>query len=99
MRVEREVSLEAQEEMLAASIHRAHRAAGQALRPAVEPVTRVWRLDLHDRFPHERLLDAAGGAMDGVAFGHLYAVSVSRRGPWRKPMSMRSGSSSEPTTG
>ena len=59
MRVEGEIALEAHEQMLAVRVDRAHRAPGQALRPAVEAVTGLRGLDGDDLLSHERRADPA----------------------------------------
>ena len=71
VRVERELALEADEEMLPARIDGAHRTAAQPLRPAVERVARLRGLDLLDLTADERRSDAPRRRVNRVALGHL----------------------------
>ena len=70
MRVQREVSLEAHEQVLAVGIDRAHRAPREPLRPAVERVARVRREDLLGNATREHRADARRGVVNRVALGH-----------------------------
>jgi len=69
MRVDRQVALEAQEEMLAVHVDGAHSAARQALRPAIAAEAGVRRRQLRDLAFDDRP-DAARGVVDRVALGH-----------------------------
>ena len=68
--VEREVTVEAQEQMLAVGVHGPHGAAAQPLGPAVHGVPALRSLDLLDRASHQSRADAVGRVVDRVAFGH-----------------------------
>ena len=68
--VQRQVALEADEQVLAVGVHAAHGAARQALGPAVGAVARVRGLDRLDLGAHKRGADASRGVVDRVALGH-----------------------------
>ena len=70
VRVERQVAVEADEQVLALRIHGPDAAAAEPLGPAVTAVTRLGSLDLLDLASHERLADAPSGGVDRVALGH-----------------------------
>ena len=98
VRVQGQVVLEAQEQVLAVRVDGAHRAPGEALGPMVARVPGLRRDDLGNLADQHRA-HPVGGVVDGVALGHAQALSVSFRGPWRKPSSTSTGSQGEPTTG
>jgi hypothetical protein len=68
--VDREVALEAQEQVLAVRVDGADRAAREPLRPAVAPEARVRRRDLVGHVALQDRPDAVGRVVDRVAFGH-----------------------------
>jgi hypothetical protein len=65
-----EVAVEADEEVLAAGVDAPHGAATEALRPAVQGVAALRRLDLDDRLADQRSTDPPRGPVDGIALGH-----------------------------
>src|SRR4051794_41018980 len=98
MRVDGEPALEADHQMLAARIDRPHALARQLLDPAVSAEARMRCLERFDLAADERRAYAVGCRADRVALRHQ-ADSVSFRGLWRKPSSIKTGSIAEPTTG
>ena len=70
VRVQHELALEVDEQMLAVGMHALDRAAGQPRGPTVGAVARLGRADQlrHGAFEHRA--DAVGRVMDRVAFGH-----------------------------
>ena len=66
----RQAALEAQEEVLAVGVDRAHRAAREALGPAVAREARVRRLERVGHVALEHRADAVRGVVDRVALGH-----------------------------
>ncbi len=71
VRVQRELALEVDQQVLAASLGAAHRAPGQPLGPVIERVARLGRQDLLGYAAREHGVDPAGGVVDCVALGHL----------------------------
>ena len=71
MGVEREVALEADEQVLAGGVHGPYVSSVQALGPAILGVARLGSLDLLDLAADERAADSPRGVMDGVTFGHF----------------------------
>jgi len=65
--VQREVSLEANQQVLAARLHLGNGASDQPLGPAIEAVARVWREDLIRRAAGEHRADTPSRMMDRVA--------------------------------
>lgn len=78
VRVQREAAVEAQEQVLAACVDRAHRATRQPLWPAVVLVARMRRDDLLRDLPLEHRADARCGVVDGVALGHAFTIAEDR---------------------
>ncbi len=68
--MDHEVALEAQEQVLAVGVDRAHRATGQPLGPAVAPESRMRRGDQVGHVTLDDRADPLGRVVDGVAFGH-----------------------------
>src|SRR5437868_6876809 len=64
--VERQVAVEADEQVLAAGVDRSNGTAGEPLGPVIEGVPRLRSLDLADRPAHERLAHSARGVVDRV---------------------------------
>ena len=79
VRVDDQVALEADEEVLAVDVDRAHRAPAQALGPAVAAEARVRRRDLVRHAALQDRPDAACRVVDGVALRHGFRVRVVRR--------------------
>src|SRR4029453_14787861 len=79
VRVERELALEADEEMLALRVPRAHGPSREPLGPAVAREARVRRLYGGDPLPDQRASDSPRGAVDGVALGHGSRVEPTAR--------------------
>ena len=74
VRVDRQAALEAQEQVLAVGVDRAHGLAGEALRPAVAGEARMRRRELVGDMALEHRADAPGGVVDRVALGHAFSV-------------------------
>jgi hypothetical protein len=68
--VEREVAVEADEEVLALGLDRPHGPAAEPLGPAVEREAPVRGLDRGDLLADQRGPDPPRGAVDRVALGH-----------------------------
>src|SRR5215208_2421594 len=77
MRVNGEVALEADEQMLALGVHGADGPSLQPLRPAIAAEARVRSLDRRDLLADQRGPDTSRGPIDRVALGHQ-ALSVRR---------------------
>src|SRR3984885_1299206 len=94
VRVEHEVALETEEQVLAVGIDAHDRATCQPLGPAVERVAGLWRLDLVGYAPLEDGANPVGRVGDRVALGH-YAPRVRRRGPCWNPSATSAGPSGD----
>jgi hypothetical protein len=70
VRVQGEVSLEADQQVLAARIRAANRATRESLGPALGLVAQLRGEDLIGHMARERRIDASSGMVDGVALGH-----------------------------
>jgi Glycerate kinase family len=70
VRVQREVALEANQQMLAARPRAANRATRESLGPTVGLMARLRGEDLNRHMARERRIDALSGMVDGVALGH-----------------------------
>ena len=68
--MQRQVALEAQEEVLAVGVDGRHRPPGEALGPAIRAQARVWGEDLVGLAALEDRPDPARGVVDRVALGH-----------------------------
>ena len=79
VRVDRQPALEAQEEVLAVRVDRAHRLAGEPLGPAVAAEARVQRLERVGHVALEHGPDAVRGVVDRVALGHSVSLGAARR--------------------
>ena len=79
MRVQRQVALEADEQVLAVGVHRPHAAVGQLLAPALAAGTRVRRLERADLPPGQRRSHPLGGVVDRVPLGHALILCGGRR--------------------
>jgi len=64
--MERQVAVEAQEEVLAVGVHAVHGAPGEPVRPAVHRMPRLGRLDRDDLPPDQGGADPPGGGVDRV---------------------------------
>lgn len=75
MRVHGQAAVEAQEKMLAMSVHRAHGTAGELLRPALGAMAGMGSEDLiwHPRLEYRT--DPGCRVVDGVALGHPPKIS------------------------
>ena len=86
VRVEHEVALEVEQQVLAARLHRRHGAPGEALRPAVALVAPLGRADRVGHAPLQHRPDAVGGVVDRVALGHARNDRrAARSGAQRQP--------------
>src|ERR1700733_91822 len=94
VRVEHDVALETEEQVLAVGIDAHDRATCQPLGPAVERVAGLWRLDLIGYAPLEDGANPVGRVGDRVALGH-YAPRVRRRGPCWNPSATSAGPSGD----
>ena len=81
VRVDGQVALEAQEEVLAVGVHGGHGAAGEPLGPAVAPEARVRRGQLVRHVAGQHRADAVRRVVDGVALGHLSASEGTAAAP------------------
>ena len=95
VRVQRQVALEADEQVLAARVDRAHGAPVEPLGPAIHRVARLRRLDRDDRLADQRGAHAAGGGVDRVALGH----ATKSRGETRLEQGGRAASTSAAVAG
>jgi hypothetical protein len=74
VRMQRQVAVEAQEQVLAPRVHGVDRAAREPLGPAVHRVTALRRLDRLDRLADEGGADAPRGRVDRVALRHGFSM-------------------------
>jgi glycerol-3-phosphate dehydrogenase (NAD(P)+) len=75
MRVNGEPAGEAQEQVLAVSIDRAHGTTGEPLGPAIEAVARMWRQDLLRHARLQQRAHARDSTVDRVALGHTRRIA------------------------
>ena len=83
VRVQRQAAVEAQEQVLAVRVDRAHSATGQPLGPAIELVARMRREDLLGHASLEHRANARCGVVDRVALGHAFTIAEARAGAGR----------------